>query len=77
MCANHRSAGRARSLREFVARLAVALEEADETEFWLETLIACSLAPRHLVEPSLQEARALRAILYASIRTARRRTCAE
>jgi four helix bundle protein len=77
ICANHRAAGRARSPREFVARLAVALEEADETEFWLDTLMACSLVPRQLVEPRLQEAKALRAILYASIRTARTRACAK
>jgi four helix bundle protein len=54
-----------------VARIGVALEEADETEFWLEALLECALAPAELVEPHLKEARELRAILYASIRTAR------
>jgi four helix bundle protein len=73
ICANHRAARRARSSREFIARLAVALEEADETEFWLEALLACTLAPDALVEPRLREARELRATLYASIRTARSR----
>jgi four helix bundle protein len=74
ICANHRAAGRARSSREFIARLAVALEEADETEPWLEALLACTLAPKALVEARLREAQELRAILYASIQTARLRT---
>jgi four helix bundle protein len=73
ICANHRAAGRARSLKEFVARLSVALEETDETEFWLEALLECALAPRPRVEPCLREVPELRAILYASVQTARTR----
>jgi four helix bundle protein len=71
VAANHRAAGRARSRREFAARLAVALEEADESEFWLETLLDGKLAAPELVEPCYREARELRAILAASVRTAR------
>ena len=71
VASNHRAAGRARSRREFAARLAVALEEADESEFWLSTLLECHLAPAALVTPCFQEACALRAILAASVRTAR------
>jgi four helix bundle protein len=69
---NHRSACRARSRREFIAKLGVVLDEADESEFWLESLIECELAPDTLpVRPLLQEAGELRAIFFKSIRTAR------
>jgi four helix bundle protein len=45
VASNHRAACRGRSRREFIARLGVVLEEADESELWLEVLIACELAP--------------------------------
>ena len=35
MAANYRAVGRARSRAEFVAKMGVVLEEADETLFWL------------------------------------------
>ncbi|MBZ5557769.1 MAG: four helix bundle protein [Acidobacteriia bacterium] len=73
VAANHRGACRARSRREFIARLAVALEEADETELWLETLMICDLAAKAAVAPLYAEAREIRAILSASVRTARAR----
>jgi four helix bundle protein len=69
---NHRSACRARSRREFIAKLGVVLDEADESELWLEALIECSLAPdASSVTPLLREAGELRAIFFQSIRTAR------
>jgi four helix bundle protein len=71
IAANHRAAGRARSRREFTARLAVALEEADEAEYWLSVLRDGQLAPLALVDPCYREAQELRAILMASVRTAR------
>ena len=36
--ANYRAAGRARFRAEFVAKLGIVLEEADETAFWLELM---------------------------------------
>jgi four helix bundle protein len=39
MAANYRAVGRARSKAEFVSKLGVVLEEADETVFWLEMLV--------------------------------------
>jgi four helix bundle protein len=73
VCANHRAAGRARSRREFIARLGVVVEEADETELWLEALVRCHLAPATIVEPLYEESRELRAIFVQSLQTARRR----
>jgi len=38
MAANYRAVGRARSKAEFVSKLGIVVEEADETVFWLEML---------------------------------------
>jgi four helix bundle protein len=43
VAANYRAACRARSRPEFVAKMGVVLEEADETQFWLELIIEASL----------------------------------
>ena len=70
--ANHRAAGRGRSHREFTAKLGLALEECDESVFWLEHIQACRLADDDQVAPLLAEARQLAAILTTSYRTAGR-----
>ena len=36
VAANYRAAGRARSPAEFTSRIGVVLEEADDSQFWLE-----------------------------------------
>jgi hypothetical protein len=51
--------------------IAVVIEEADEAELWLETLLECALAPRADVQPLYQEASELRAIFWQSLQTAR------
>jgi four helix bundle protein len=70
---NYRSACRARSHREFVSKLSVALEEADESVGWLEILVKSGLVGAPEVESLLDEARQLVAILGASRRTAEER----
>jgi four helix bundle protein len=69
--ANHRSARRGRSYAEFKSKLSVALEEADEAQFWLEHLRDCNLAPPSALGPLLAEATQLVAILAASCATTR------
>jgi four helix bundle protein len=71
--ANYRAARLARSTREFVARIAVVLEEADESVYWLGML--AETAPGRTLDGSalLGEARELRAIFAASLRTAKSR----
>lgn len=71
--ANYRSCCRARSHREFLSKLSVALEEADESQGWLELLVESGLVPAPTVAPLLFEARQLVAILGASRRTAEAR----
>ncbi|PTN09615.1 four helix bundle protein [Mangrovibacterium marinum] len=43
MYANYRAALRGRSKAEFFAKLSIAVEEADETEMWLDLIIASGL----------------------------------
>lgn len=69
--ANYRAARRARSTAEFIARMGVVVEEADETEHWLEVLLAAGLASGPEFELIAAEAAELRAIFVASLKTAR------
>jgi four helix bundle protein len=71
--ANYRAAGRARSRKEFVAKLGVANEEADETVFWLEHVAGTVLGTGFNLQPLQSEARELRAIIARSYATAKRR----
>lgn len=66
VAANYRAAGKARSKAEFVAKLGIAEEEADETQFWLEMIVESGLVKLPLVQPLQQEARDLTAIIAAS-----------
>src|SRR5438105_15910008 len=70
--ANYRAACRSRSRREFLAKLGIVEEEADETQFWLDLVIARGLADTDGAMKLRDEARQLVAIVVASIRTARR-----
>ena len=66
VAANYRSACRARSKAEFIAKLGVVLEEADETQLWLELIIEGKLVPAVRVKPLLEEANELVAIFVSS-----------
>jgi four helix bundle protein len=69
--ANYRAAGRARSRKEFIARLSVVVEEADESEHWLDLLDEAGLGTGAELDALKDEAAQLRAIFYQSIVTAR------
>jgi four helix bundle protein len=69
--ANYRSACRGRSKAEFIARLGIVEEEADESAFWMELIIESGLLEKQLVEPLLQEAKELVAIMVASRKSAK------
>jgi four helix bundle protein len=70
--ANYRASGRARSRAEFVAKLGVVNEEADEAVYWLELMRDGNVGDRREVGLLLPEAKELRAIFAASYATARR-----
>src|SRR5436189_1104643 len=70
--ANYRAACRARSRREFLAKLGIVEEEADESQFWMDLIIAHGWADTDRVMRLREEAEQLLAIVVSSIRTARR-----
>lgn len=70
VAANYRSACRARSKTEFVAKLGIVLEEADETQLWLELIVEGKLLFSKRVEPLLNEATELVAIFVTSRKSA-------
>ena len=70
VAANYRAACRARSKPEFVAKLGVVEEEADESAFWLELIMETNLLSATKVEPLLSEASEIVAIMASSKKTA-------
>jgi four helix bundle protein len=72
VASNYRASGHARSRREFASRMAIALEEADESVAWLEFASRVRLTDDKDLERLLDEARQLARILGASRRTAAR-----
>ncbi len=69
--ANYRSACRGRSRAEFISKLNIALEEADESLYWLELLTEAKLLPATQLLGLIDEANQLVAILTTSTKTAR------
>jgi len=71
VAANYRAVCRARSKAEFVAKIGVVVEEADETVFWLELLSETGIIRAQRAEDLLKEANELVAIFAASLRTSK------
>jgi four helix bundle protein len=69
VAANYRAACRGRSKAEFVSKLAIVEEEADETMFWLELIKEMNISNDPLVDDLLKESNELVAIVVSSIRT--------
>jgi four helix bundle protein len=72
VAANYRAARRARSKAEFLAKLQITLEEADESHFWLGLAIDGEYVPPARLDPLVKEADELTAMLVSSLKTARR-----
>ncbi|MGA7295283.1 MAG: four helix bundle protein [Terriglobales bacterium] len=71
VAANYRAVCRARSQAKFIARMAVVLEEADETVFWLELLSETGVVREERTMDLLNEANELVKIFGASLRTSK------
>jgi four helix bundle protein len=69
--ANYRAVCRARSQAEFIARMGVVVEEADETVFWLELLGETGVVRQDRTQDLLTEADELVKIFGASLRTSK------
>jgi four helix bundle protein len=71
VAANYRAACRARSHAEFISKIGIVVEEADETVFWLELLAESEIVQAGKLSPLLTEAKELLAIFAASQLTAK------
>ena len=69
VASNYRAACRGRSRAEFVSKLAIVVEEADETQFWLELIKEMNILRDLTVDKLIKEADELVAIFVASIKT--------
>ena len=69
--ANYRAACRARSRKEFIAKMGIVEEEADESEFWLGLLLERGLLNAERASLLRREAGQILAMTVSSIRTAR------
>lgn len=68
--ANYRAVCRARSDAEFVAKMSIVVEEADESAFWLELITEAGLIVADSVDGLLKEANELIAIFASARKTA-------
>ena len=72
VAANYRAVCRARSRPEFLSKLAIVIEEADESAFWLEMLVDAGLVSEPKLKNLKSEANQLVAIFNASRTTAKK-----
>jgi four helix bundle protein len=71
VAANYRAVCRARSKAEFISKMGIVLEEADETVFWLELLNETDVLRPERTMDLLKEPNQLLAIFGASLRTSK------
>ena len=71
--ANYRAACRGRSKAEFIAKLGIVEEEADESAYWLEMLVEANVMNPDLVAQLHTEAAQLTAIMARSRQTAKQK----
>jgi four helix bundle protein len=71
IAANYRSACRGRSRADFISKIGITVEEADETAFWLELLIDAGIVKKVRLEKLLVEANELVRIFQATRTTAK------
>lgn len=69
--ANYRSACKGKSTADFINKIIIVEEEADESQYWLELLEFSGLVNADIIKPLKQEAKELTAIFTAIGRTAK------
>ena len=74
VASNYRAVCLAQSRADFVSKLSIVVEEANECIFWMEFIVEEGLLDEERVAPLLSEAREITAIFVASRKTARNRT---
>jgi len=69
---NYRSACRAKSIADFISKMGIVEEEADESLYWMELLIETGIEVNRKMEALMKEAGELLSITVACIKTARK-----
>jgi four helix bundle protein len=69
--ANYRAACRAKSKPDFISKMGIVEEEADETMYWIELSVDAGITNKSRVDGLLQEANEIVSIVVSSIRTAK------
>ena len=73
VAANYRAALRAKSDADFINKITIVLEEADESGFWIELAARTQLLFTKRLQPLLQESEELTKIFNATRTTTKRR----
>ena len=73
VASNYRAACRGKSRADFIAKLGTVIEEADESDFWLDLTVRASILQADAARPLRVEAGELIAIFTQSQKTARAR----
>ncbi|MGC9315650.1 MAG: four helix bundle protein [bacterium] len=71
--ANYRASCRARSTAEFVSKLGIVAEEADETLYWLELLVESGQMCEDRLAGLMKETNEIISIIVSSIKTSKRK----
>ena len=71
--AHYREANRAKSDADFINKIQTALQELDETEYWLELIMEAGLFDQTKVEPLRAETKELNAIFTTIVKKVRNR----
>ena len=70
--ANYRSSQRGRSRAEFISKLSIVQEEADETVFWLELIKESKISEEGMISTLIKEANELTAIFTTMVINAKK-----
>ncbi|WP_250631168.1 four helix bundle protein [Rhodoflexus caldus] len=73
VAANYRAACRAKSVADFICKISMVEEEADETLFWLEMITDSGMMPLHRLQDLQREANELTAIFTAIGKTTKQK----
>ena len=71
IASNYKAACRARSHAEFISKIGIVEEEADESVFWLDIIPDTKKSTTQIITPLLNEARELTTIFTAASKTAK------
>ena len=69
--ANYRAACCARSSADFISKIGIVHEEADESIFWMELLVESDIVPEAKLADLIQEGKEIVAMVVSSLKTAR------